>query len=280
MTSSIRRTQGALLSALLWALLAGGCSTAARHDHSSQSGQELPHDERTQIVRIPADAARPDPAKSPPLDRAESLIVDRTNTFRREQGRPAVAADESLARAAREFAQFMARTDKYGHAADGRQPADRAKAAGYDYCLVSENIAYQFSSEGYDLDGLVHGFVQGWIDSPGHRRNMVDPDVVHTGVAVARNADGVYYAVQLFGRPESMRVDFKVANRTDRAVRYTLDDKSYDLPPRAIRTHGVCRPPTLKIETGAPDAETLRPSDGAVFTVVEGRNGVRVQRSK
>lgn len=36
----------------------------------------------------------------------------------------------------------MAKTGKYGHAADGRKPAERAAAHGYEYCIVRENIAY------------------------------------------------------------------------------------------------------------------------------------------
>ena len=42
----------------------------------------------------------------------------------------------------------MARTGKFSHSADGSEPAARAKRFGYEYCIVAENIAYIFSSEG------------------------------------------------------------------------------------------------------------------------------------
>ena len=87
---------------------------------------------------------------------------------------------------AQAFADYMARTDRYGHTADGNQPSDRAKARGYDYCIVLENIAYAFNSEGFTGEKLAGQFVTGWQNSPGHRRNMLDPDVTETGVAVLK----------------------------------------------------------------------------------------------
>ena len=65
-----------------------------------------------------------------------------TNAFRRqEESQPGPAPQ--LASAARYFADFMARTGKFGHSADGSEPAARAKRFGYEYCIVSENIAYR-----------------------------------------------------------------------------------------------------------------------------------------
>lgn len=214
------------------------------------------------------------------LAEAERRIVGLTNDFRREQGRPAVRPDRQLRATAEAFAQYMARTSRYGHTADGREPADRAKAQGYDYCLVSENIAYQYNSAGFETGELARAFTQGWINSPGHRKNMMDPDVVHTGVAIARSDNGTYYAVQLFGRPESMRIDFRVANHAGRDVTYTLDGESFTLPSRTIRTHGVCRPPELRLKLGSGngDEKLLRPADGSAYAIQPtSRGGLRVE---
>src|SRR5687768_3345634 len=82
----------------------------------------------------------------PNLRQVEALIAKRTNEFRSEEALRKVESDGALDRAAREFAEYMARTDRYGHRADGSAPADRARARGYDYCLVSENISYQFTT--------------------------------------------------------------------------------------------------------------------------------------
>jgi uncharacterized protein YkwD len=121
-----------------------------------------------------ADGARPD------LSRVGEGIIERTNAFRAEQGRGKVRSDPELSAAARYFADYMARTGRYSHTADGNQPSARAEKHGYDYCLVSENIAYQYKSAGFEAEQLAEAFTQGWVDSPGHRKNMLDPDVTDT----------------------------------------------------------------------------------------------------
>ena len=108
-----------------------------------------------------------------------------------------------------------------GWLADGSRPADRAARHGYEFCVIAENIAYAYNSEGYTTEELGATFVEGWKHSPGHRRNMLDPDVSQTGVAVARSEKtGYYYAVQMFGRPRSQAIEFQVSNRTEAEVAY------------------------------------------------------------
>jgi len=135
-------------------------------------------------------------------DRAAALVVDVANDFRREHRLPALQANARLGQAAREFAEFMAKTDRLSHTADGREPAQRVRSHGYDYCMVAENIAYRFDSRGFaGAEPLVRGFVDGWKASPGHRQNLLDREAVETGAGVAHSAQsGRYYAVQLFGR--------------------------------------------------------------------------------
>lgn len=149
-------------------------------------------------LAAPAGAA---PAQ-PDLARVEEIVVSRTNDFRRDEGRGRLAKNARLAAAAREFAQFMARTGRYAHDADGRRPAERVHAHGYRWCMVAENISYQFSSAGFATDELAARLFDGWKRSADHRRNMLDGGAAHTAVAVARSAaTGYYYAVQLFAGP-------------------------------------------------------------------------------
>jgi uncharacterized protein YkwD len=132
----------------------------------------------------------------------EQVVVRDTNEFRKENGIAMAGPDPALRRTAEAFAAYMARTDEYGHEADGRTPGERAKRGGYDWCRVTENISYQWSSHGFETAELARRLVEGWKKSPGHRRNMLDPKVTETAVAVARSAkSGKYYAVQMFGRP-------------------------------------------------------------------------------
>ncbi len=71
---------------------------------------------------------------------------------------------------------------------------------------------------------------------------MVNPNVTETAVAIAHSPrTDYYYAVQLFGRPKSQMVEFKVANRTGVGVEYRLDGQIFPLPTRATSTHQVCK---------------------------------------
>src|SRR4051794_24938878 len=111
--------------------------------------------------------------KTPYLGAVNRFLVDKTNDFREEEGRPRVAVNPKLTETARAFADYMARTGRYGHTADGSRPADRAARHGYEFCVIAENIAYAFDSDGYTTVELGTTFVEGWKHSPGHRRNML-----------------------------------------------------------------------------------------------------------
>lgn len=213
-----------------------------------------------------------DPVKTPDLEEVEKLIVEQTNQFRQEEGREKVAVDQTLKKTATEFAQYMARTDKYGHRADGRSPSERAKAQGYKFCMVSENIAYQFRTEGFNTKKLARKFVEGWKNSPGHRKNMLEPDVTETGVAVAQSeSTGVFYAVQMFGRPQSKKIAFRLVNQTQTTLEYRIADEQFSLPPQYGRKHTLCRPSKLRWQPN-PQAKNeqpreIEPDDGDEYQV-------------
>jgi uncharacterized protein YkwD len=199
------------------------------------------------------------------------LIVEKTNELRVANQRSKVEADPELSAAARYFADYMAQHDRYGHTADGSRPAARATKFGYEYCLVSENIAYQYSSTGFALPELAERFVEAWKNSPGHRANMLDPDVSDTGVAVARSDKTDYwYAVQMFGRPASAAVEFSITNRADAPIEYTIADQTFLLPPRYTRTHTRCRTPRVSFELPGEQStpSKIEPTSGDHYDIV------------
>ncbi len=200
----------------------------------------------------------------PDVDQVAQLVVSLTNAFRAQEGRGKGEVNDRLQETARSFAGHMAKTGRFSHSADDATPAARARAHGYDYCIIAENIAYQFSSADFATRELTQRFVEGWKNSPGHRRNMLDPDVTQTGVAVARGGRaGEYYAVQIFGRPASQSVKFTVANRSNAPIHYRLGGKSFPLAPRQIRTHTQCKSEELRFDwPGGQKDTTIRPADG------------------
>lgn len=79
----------------------------------------------------------------------------------------------------------------------GRSPADRVRSVGYQEKLVGENIAYGPET--------VDEVVQGWLDSPGHCENIMDPRFAQMGVAVApgRAVRRGLYWVQVLAEPRA-----------------------------------------------------------------------------
>ena len=121
-------------------------------------------------------------------------VVVLTNAERARHGLRALAVDARLAQAADAHSADMARRGFFAHESpDGRQVWDRAVAAGYAYRKVAENIAagQRTAAE------VVHG----WMESPGHRANILDPVLTQIGVGRADGgAYGVYWT-QVFGTP-------------------------------------------------------------------------------
>jgi len=184
------------------------------------------------------------------LPLASRTIVELTNQFRDSNKLGRVKVNAELTRTAEYFAQYMAKNDRYGHQADGQNPAERAAKNGYDYCLILENIAYAYDSEGFEAKVLAGDFDTGWQNSPGHRENMLNPYVQEIGVAVAYSKrSATYFGVQLFGRSRSTSVQVKFSNETTVNLKYDLfltpdakEPQVFDLPPRMTRTHTLCWP--------------------------------------
>ena len=84
----------------------------------------------------------------------------------------------TLAGVAFGHATDMARHNYFEHEdLAGHSPADRVRAVGYREKLVGENIAYGPKS--------AEEVVQGWLESPGHCENIMDPRFAEMGIAYA-----------------------------------------------------------------------------------------------
>jgi uncharacterized protein YkwD len=106
-----------------------------------------------------------------------------------------LSASRKLDDAAASHARDMARKKYFDHrGVDGSQPWDRIRRAGYQPRISGENIAFGPES--------AEEVVDGWLESPGHCANIMDPRFKHIGVGVATGAKrGRIYWVQAFGAP-------------------------------------------------------------------------------
>lgn len=213
--------------------------------------------------------------QSADLGDAVEHLVDHTNAFRQQEDRSLLTINPQLTTTAQDFATFMARTGQFSHTADGQTPEARAKAQGYDACLIAENIAHQHSPTGFTAEALAEGFFQGWQHSPGHRENLLDPAVTETGVAVAQSEQtGAYYAVQLFALPRSEQIEFQITNSSNLAISYTIDGQMVSLPAQATQIHQQCRPPEVTFHwPGTHERTRVHPHHRDHYTIVQGDDG-------
>ena len=213
----------------------------------------------------------------------EKRVIALTNDLRKEHGLQPLQPDSRLTQTARSFAAYVAKTDKLDHDADGSTPPDRAKKSGYNFCIIAENLANEYRSEGFTPESLSRNFVQGWRESASHRENMLQPDVTEIGVGVAQAArSGEYYAVQMLARPLSQTVKFRVTNGTAQIIRYQYRGRGVEITPKQVRAHASCVAGELTFEwPGKQQPSTLRPKDGDRYIVLDaGRGTYRVAQEK
>lgn len=220
----------------------------------------------------------------PDIPQAEAAIIAQTNAFRRSQNLSHLKPNAELTRAAQAFAEHLARTSKFAHEADGRQPSERTKAAGYKHCTVAENLAKHLDGGGFTASRLATLAMEGWKASPGHHANLVRREVTEIGVGIARAPMAIpnYVTVQLFGRPESLRRSITIENRSSDAVTYTAMGQSGAVPARARVALSACDDGDVTIShrsgwfSRRQVIGTFKSRDGAVYTVTGAPGGVRV----
>ena len=124
----------------------------------------------------------------------EKLLFDAANHERTERKLPPLRWDEGLARAARKHAEMMAEQDLLEHQLQGEHAlATRASEAGASFSHITENI-------GMAVDA--YKFHDGWMQSPGHRANILAGGYSETGVVLAPDGRGQLIFVQTFGAPQ------------------------------------------------------------------------------
>lgn len=122
--------------------------------------------------------------------RMEDDVVVLVNERRRSAGRPSLRVDERLRQSSRAHSADMAARGFFSHEAPGGvQPADRMRLAGYP-APAAENIARGQQTAA--------GAMRGWMNSPGHRANILREGLATIGVGVHLGADGPWWT-QNFG---------------------------------------------------------------------------------
>jgi uncharacterized protein YkwD len=146
----------------------------------------------------PATPARTSAGTTAPLPGGnagyEAQVVTLVNQERGKAGCAALTVDSRLTTAARGHSQDMAARNYFDHnTPEGVTPWTRITNAGYQFSAAAENIA-----EGQTTPASV---MQAWMNSTGHRTNILNCNLRNIGVGLAYNTQHVPYWTQDFGTP-------------------------------------------------------------------------------
>ena len=113
----------------------------------------------------------------PAADITRESVIAQMNVYRAEKGLPPLREDARLLRAADERMRDMEELAYWAHVSpDGRSPFLLLRPLGYEYQSAGENLA-----SGFDTAELL---VQAWMESRGHRDNILSPMYQDCGVSI------------------------------------------------------------------------------------------------
>ena len=121
------------------------------------------------------------------INQFENRVFQLTNSIRHSNGLRPLKWNCRLIMAAKNHSQDMAKINRMSHSgSDGSTIAMRAERVGYRYSYLAENVAAGQRSPEQVVDD--------WMKSPGHRRNILNPNITEIGVGFYNQ-----YWTQVFG---------------------------------------------------------------------------------
>lgn len=177
---------------------ANGLTQTATRKVTFQAGEQPTVDFTQMFKPTPKDEPAPAPSTPGPksgakLSADEQAVLDLTNKERAKQGLAPFQINDKLLQAARNHSANMARLGQLDHTLDGKDPGNRLQEVGYRGFGWGENIAAGQRNAAEALNS--------WMNSPGHRANILNADFKEIGIGLAPHAGGGFYFTQVFGTP-------------------------------------------------------------------------------
>ncbi len=202
-------------------------------------------------------------AQGQTLTSLEQDVFNLVNQQRAANNLPPLSLDMRLVQSSRAHSQAMINSHEFAHQVTGELPMcasgannDRYDAVGYVWNRCGENIAAGYATAQTVMDG--------WMNSPGHRANILSPDYCEFGVGYARDDSDplryVHYWTQDFGRSTSTSAPCPSTSNPPPAPTATRTPTPRSSPtpqPTATRT-------TAPAQEGVTSG-VFRPSNGAVY---------------
>lgn len=124
----------------------------------------------------------------------EAEVIKLVNVERSKRGLQALKADWEISRIARYKSQDMINKKYFSHTSPTYgSPFKMLETFGIRFSSAGENIAY-----GQKTPAAV---MNSWMNSSGHRANILSPSYTHIGVGLAKTSSGVCYWTQMFTKP-------------------------------------------------------------------------------
>ncbi len=194
------------ISLLVVILLAAGAGFwFITRNSTEDSAKTFTANVETKAREFATSVALPEPLRYKAIEKPRELsltgVLAETNRYRSFEMLPPLTLNKELTKGAEKKLQDMFDKQYFAHQSpDGKGPAQIADAVGYKYLTIGENLA--LGNFGGDS-----ALVKAWMDSPGHRANILNKKYKEIGIAVGEGiyeGEHIWLAVQEFGVPASL----------------------------------------------------------------------------
>lgn len=132
-------------------------------------------------------------------EQIETAIHRETNRVRRDHGLSELAYTHHLGAIALRHSRDMAQREYFSHESpDGDGPSDRYRQHGHSNRRSGENLAKEYAHLTQSATQIARNVVEGWMNSPPHRENILRGAFDAEGIGVYVDTDGAVYATQNF----------------------------------------------------------------------------------
>jgi len=153
---------------------------------------------------VPKQVEKPRPTFKQPVPRSslEITLLDAHNRVRASRGLHPYRLNPTLTHVADDCARFAASVGSFTHTPWGRSIGQRVASAGYSFATCGENGAGDWTdSSGRIYPNMPNDPVSGWLQSPGHAREVLSREHTEAGFAMRRQPNGYRWYVAVYARP-------------------------------------------------------------------------------
>lgn len=192
-----------LVAALLAGLMAAAAGQAALAQGDRNPGRSAPSAADHSSDGSQAETEPQDAPETEEISTLRKALYKAVRRARSGSGARKVEQDEGFETIARRHARDMVERGYMAHRSpEGDGPRERVYAVFPDFVgIAGENIAMRSIRPDEDADDTALAAVEAWIDSPPHRKNLLDQRHGYVGIGVADNGKATYIVMLLASEP-------------------------------------------------------------------------------